>query len=117
MSSADTKAVIEQAIERFEQEVPATRQLKLALRLELRGRGDVQTWRVELPGPRITKDPAADARLDVSLPRSHFNELAKDGRLKHWVEAYELGHLKVSGEAGVVKLLGNVIQRQLTRAR
>jgi hypothetical protein len=72
---------------------------------------------VEVPGPKITKDPAADARLDISVPRSHFNELAEDGRLKDWVEAYEHGHVKVSGEPAVVKLLGNVIERQLARAR
>jgi hypothetical protein len=33
------------------------------------------------------------------------------------VEAYEHGHVRVSGDAGVVKLLGNVIERQLARSR
>ena len=51
------------------------------------------------------------------VTRSHFNELVKDGRLKHWVEAYEHGHVKVSGEPAVVSLLGNVIKRQLARVR
>jgi hypothetical protein len=55
--------------------------------------------------------------VDVSVARSHFNELARDGRLRDWVQAYEHGHVHVSGDAGVVKLLGNVIQRQLARAR
>jgi hypothetical protein len=70
-----------------------------------------------VPGPKISRDPAADARLDVSVARPHFNELATDGRLRDWVRAYERGHVRVSGDAGVVKLLGNVIQRQLARAR
>jgi hypothetical protein len=117
MSTADTKALIAQAVERLGQEVPALRRLKLIARLELRARGDVPIWRVELPGPKITKDPAGDARLEISVPRSHFNELAADGRLRQWVEAYERGHVKVSGDAAVVKLLGNVIERQLARAR
>ena len=117
MSTADTKALIEQAVERLSEEVPALRQLKLVARLELRARGDVPIWRVEVPGPKVSKDPGADARLDISVPRSHFNELAAEGRLKHWVEAYEHGHVKVSGEPAVVKLLGNVIARQLMRAR
>src|ERR671937_1259566 len=115
--STDTRARIAEAVERFGQEVPALQQLKLVIRLELRARGDVPIWRVEVPGPKITKDPAGDARVDVSVPRSHFNELAKDGRLKDWVDAYEHGHVQVSGDAAVVKLIGNVIERQLARTR
>jgi len=116
-SAGDTKALIAQAIERFGNQVPALQQLKLVIRLELRARGDVPIWRVEVPGPSISKDAAGDARIDVSVPRSHFNELAKDGRLKDWVDAYEHGHVKVTGDAAVVKLIGNVIERQLARAR
>ena len=117
MSAGDTRALIATAVERFGNEVPSLKQLKLVVRLELRARGDAPIWRVEVPGPKISKDPAGDARLDVSVSRSHFNELAAEGRLKDWVEAYDHGHVKVTGEAGVVKLIGNVIQRQLARAR
>lgn len=117
MSAGDTRALIKQAVERFGDEVPALKSLKLVIRLELRARGDVPVWRVEVPGPTIAKDPAGDAKIDVSLPRSHFNELATEGRLKDWVDAYDHGHVKVTGESGVVKLLGNVIQRQLARSR
>jgi hypothetical protein len=116
MASGDTKALIQQAVERFFEDVPALKQLKLVVRLELRSHGDVPIWRVEVPGPKIAKDPAGDARIDVSVSRSHFNELAKEGRLKHWVDAYDHGHVKVSGDAAVVKLIGNVIERQLARA-
>ena len=116
MASGDTRALIQQAVERFFEDVPALKQLKLVIRLELRSHGDVPIWRVEVPGPKIAKDPAGDARIDVSVARSHFNELAKEGRLKHWVDAYEHGHVKVSGDAAVVKLIGNVIERQLARA-
>ena len=118
MSSADTKAQIAGAVERLQDEVPALRQVKLVVRLELRARGgDAPIWRVEVPGPRISKDVAADARLDVSVARSHFNELAADGRLRHWVDAYERGVVKVSGDAAVIKLLGNVVGRRLAGAR
>ena len=116
MSAGDTRTLIRQAVERLEDEVPALGQLKLVIRLELRARGgDVPIWRVELPGPKIDRDAAADARIDVSVARSHFNELAADGRLRHWVEAYEHGHVRVSGDPAVTKLLGNVIQRQMAR--
>jgi hypothetical protein len=117
MASGDTRHLIGVAIENLSREVPALKQLRLVARLELRARGDVPIWRVELPGPRIAKDPAGDARIDISVSRSHFNELATDGQLKHWAEAYEHGHVKVTGEAAVIKLLGNVIERQLARAR
>jgi uncharacterized protein YcbX len=116
VASADTRTLIKQAVENLQGEVPSLRQLKLVIRLELRARGDVPIWRVEVPGPVITKDPAGDARIDVSVFRSHFNELAADGRLKDWVDAYEHGHVRVSGDAAVTKLIGNVIQRQLARA-
>ena len=116
MGAGDTRTLIRQAVERLGEEVPALKQLKLVIRLELRARGgDVPIWRVELPGPKVERDPAADARLDVSLARSHFNELAADGRLAHWADAYERGHVRVTGDPAVTKLLGNVIQRQMAR--
>jgi hypothetical protein len=117
LSSTDTKALIARAVERLQDEVPALGQLKLVVKLELRARGgDAPIWRVEVPGPKIDRDPAGDARVEVSVARSHFNELAEDGRLEHWVEAYERGHLKVTGDSAVLKLLANVIQRQRARA-
>lgn len=110
--------MIVEAVERLQLEVPALRQLTLVARVELRSRGgDAPIWRVELPGPRVDRDPAGDARLEVTMPRSHFNELARDGRLKDWAGAYENGHVRVSGEPGVVKLLGSVLSRHLARAR
>ena len=99
MSSTDTRTLIAQAVERFGDEVPALRNLRLVMRLELRARGqDVPIWRVELPGPVISKAPAGDARVEISLARSHFNELASQGRLKAWVDAYERGQVHVSGQ-------------------
>jgi hypothetical protein len=116
VSSGDTRALIRQAVERLQEEVPALKQLKLVIRLELRSHGDVPIWRVEVPGPKIDKDPAGDARVDVSVARSHFNELASEGRLKHWVDAYDRGHVRVSGDPAITKLIGAVIQRQQARA-
>ena len=99
------------------EDVPSLKRLKLVARLELRARGgDAPIWRVEVPGPAVTKDPAGDARLDIAVSRSHFNELAAEGRLKHWADAYEHGHVRVTGDPAVMQLLGNVIQRQLARA-
>jgi hypothetical protein len=117
MSSADTRQLLAQAVQHFYDEVPALRNLALVARVELRTRGDVPTWRVEVPGPKISKDPAADARLHVEIQRPDFNRLATEGSLKEWRKAYELGHVTVSGEPAIVKLLAAVIEKQLTRAR
>jgi hypothetical protein len=119
MSSGDTKALIGNAIDQLWRDVPALKQLKLVVRLELPARGDEAVWRVELPERTIARDPAGDSRVDVTVPRVFFNALAGDpkARLADWVEAYHTGHVKVTGEPAVVKLLGNVIERQLARAR
>ena len=101
---------------RLQDELPALRKLQLVIRLELRARGgDAPIWRVELPGPKIDRDAAADARIDVSVSRSHFNELAAEGRLEQWVSAYETGAVQVTGDSAVRALLGNVIQRRRAR--
>jgi len=118
VSATETKALIARAVERLQDEVPAFGQVKLVVKLELRARGgDTPIWRVEVPGPKIDRDPAGDARLESSVSRPHFNELAEEGRVRDWVEAYEHGHVNVSGRSGVQKLLGNVIQRQQARVR
>ena len=117
MSSADTRALIERAIVNFQTEVPALSQLKLVTELELRGRGDVQLFRVEVPGPKITKDIASDAKVRLSVPRSHFNELAADGRIRNWREAFESGTVKASGPPEILKLIQNVVEKQEERAR
>ena len=116
MSAADTKALIATAVERLLDAVPALRQLKLTIRLQLEAKGgDAPIWRVELPGPKIDRDPAGDARLDVTVQRQHFNRLAEEGTLTEWARAYEKGHVKVAGDPGIVKLLGSVIAKQLAR--
>jgi hypothetical protein len=115
--AASTPEQIREAVERLLAEVPALAKLKLVFGLELRGRGDVQPYRVELPGPKISKGFGEDERLHVSVPRSHFNELVAEGRLKHWHEAWDHGHIKVEGDPNVQKLIGQVIERTEARGR
>ena len=116
MSATETKGLIAQAVDRLGQEVPPLKQLKLVVKLELRARGgDAPIWLVEVPGPTIERYRGGEARLEVSVSRSHFNELAKDGRLKDWIDAYDRGHVQVAGDPAVIKLIGNVIQRQRAR--
>jgi hypothetical protein len=98
-------------------EVPALGKLKLIFRLELRGRGDVQVYRVRVPGPEISKVEPEDARIEVSVARADFNELATDGKMRDWHEAYDYGHVKVSGDPNVRRLIGQVIERHEARSR
>jgi hypothetical protein len=117
MATADTKAQIEHAITSFQKEVPALVRLKLVVELELRGRGDIQLFRVEVPGPRITRDIASDAKVRLSVPRTEFNELVKDGSIRHWREAFESGHVKASGPPEILKLIQSVVMKQEERTR
>jgi hypothetical protein len=114
---ARAQDLISTAYRRFIAEVPALDKLKLVIRLELRGRGDVQVFRVRTPGPEITKGEPDDAQINVAVARSHFNELATEGRMKHWREAYEHGQIKISGDRRMLRLVQNVIERHEQRAR
>ena len=115
--AAGTRDLIEQAVTGLQAEVPALIRLKLVFGLELRGRGDVQQYRVEVPGPKITKGFADDERVHVAIPRSHFNELAAEGKAKNWHEAFDLGHIKVEGDRNIQKLVGQVIAHAEARSR
>src|ERR1700748_65743 len=117
MATADTKAQIEAAIADFQKEVPGLARLKLVFELELRGRGDIQRCRVEVPGRRITRDIASDAKVRLSLPRTEFNELAKDGSIRHWRESFQSGHVKASGPPEILKLIQSVVVKQEERTR
>ena len=117
MATAETKAQIEHAIASFQREVPALARLKLVFELELRGRGDIQLFRVEVPGPKITRDIASDAKVRLSLPRTEFNELCKDGSIRHWREAFAAGHVKATGPSEILRLIQSVVVKQEERTR
>ena len=114
---ASAAELIRTAIGRIQDEAPALGRLKLVLGLELRGRGDIQAYRVEVPGPKISKGFSDEERVRISVSRPHFNELAAKGSLRHWREAYDLGHVKIEGDPEVRRLIGTVIERQLSRAQ
>ncbi len=114
--SSITQDLIVIAHKRFVEELPALEKLKLVIRLELRGRGDVQVFRVETPGPSVSKGEPEDSRIEVSIPRADFNDLA-DASLEHWHAAYEHGVVKVGGDPAVIRLLGGVIAKHEARTK
>ena len=114
--SSITQDLIGIAYKRLLEQLPALTKLKLVARLELRGRGDVQVFRVSAPGPEITKEEPEDARIEISMPRADFNDLA-DADLAHWHTAYEHGVVKVGGDPAVIRLLGGVIAKHEARGK
>ena len=114
---ASTSDLIRTAVERFQAEVPALQKLKLVFGLELKARHDIQLYRVELPGPKVTKDLAQDERVLVQVDRPQFNELAEKGTIRSYRRAYETGHIKASGDSNVLKLIAQVVDRQEERNR
>jgi len=113
---ASAPDLIKTAVARIQNEAPALAKLKLVFGVELPARGDVQVFRVEVPGPKIRKGFSEDERLRVSVPRAMFNILAPEGELADWKEAYEHGHLKIEGDRKVQQLIGQVIERQIARS-
>ena len=117
----DAKSLIETACERFIDDVPALAPLKLVFAVELRGRGDVQIFRVELKGKDVplvvTKGDAADARVRVQIPRSFFNVMAKEAHIADWREAFTYGQAKASGVQEILKLIVHVVEKQEERQR
>jgi hypothetical protein len=74
-------------------------------------------YRIEMPGPEVTKDIAADAKVRLALPRATFNELATKGHTKDWREAFAHGDAKATGIDQVLKLIVHVVERQEERSR
>jgi hypothetical protein len=113
----DAKALIELAVGRFIVEVPSLAPIKLVVGIELRGRGDVQQFRLEMPAVKVTRGPAADARLRVDMRREFFNVMAREAKIADWVEAFTYGQAKASGPEQIMKLITNVVERQIERER
>ena len=97
--------------------MPALAPLKLVAGLELRGRGDVQMYRIQMPGPVVTKDIASGAQVRLEVPRATFNELATKGHIADWRAAFARGEAKVTGIEQIIRLIGQVVERQEERSR
>jgi len=97
--------------------VPALQPLKLIAGIELRGGRDIQMYRIEMPGPKVTKDIASDARVRLEIPRARFNDLATKGSVKEWRQAFAHGDARATGVEQVMRLIVQVVEKQEERAR
>lgn len=113
----DAKTLIEQAVSRFLDEVPALKPMKLVVGISLRGRGDTQMFRLQLPELQVTKDIPSDAKVHVEMPRAFFNAMATDARVADWREAFTYGQAKATGPTQILQLIERVVEKQEERGR
>lgn len=116
MTSTDAKALIETAVRRFGEEVPALAPIKLTVDIELRGRGDVQHFLLVLPEVTITKEHDPSARVHLSMRREFFNIMATEAHVVDWVEAFTYGKAQASGPTQILQLIRNVVEKHEERA-
>lgn len=115
-ATTDVKEQIAAALATVAEEVPALAPLKLVFAVVLRGRGDVQQFRVELPERKITKEVASDARVTIEMPRAFFNVMVSEGaRVADWREAFHYGQAKATGVPQILKLVVRVVELQEER--
>lgn len=115
---ASTEELIAAAVGRVQGEAPQLAKLKIVFGLELTsggltGPGQTHEYRVEVPGPKVSAGEAEDARLSLTIPKTMFDLLAKEGGLADWREAFHYGHLKVAGDARVKRVIGRAIEPSL----
>ena len=117
--ASDAIELLDRATRGFLEEVPALKELKMVVGVDLNGRGgDVQQFRLQMPEVDITKDIAADARVRIEMRRDFFNLMVEHGaKVADWRDAYEDGRLKASGVDQYLRLIATVIERQEERNR
>jgi hypothetical protein len=115
--SEDATVLIDTAVRRFLEEVPALRPLKLVFQVDLRAKGDTQQFRVQLPGPKVTREVAADARVRVEMQRPFFNVMANEAKVADWREAFTYGQAKAEGNSQILKLIEHVVDKHEERQR
>ncbi len=116
--SDDARPLIANAARSIIEEVPALKPLKLVVGIDMRGRGDVQMFRLEMPSMEVTKDIATDAKIRVDMQRAFFNSMVEhDAKVADWREAFMYGQAKATGNPQFLKLIATVVEKQEERNR
>jgi hypothetical protein len=111
----DAKALIEQAARRFVGEVTSLAQLKMVFEVQLKGRGDVQHFRLQMPELQVSKGPAADAQIKIDMRREFFNVMAAEAKVPDWIEAFTYGKAHATGPEPFLRLIATVVDRHQER--
>jgi hypothetical protein len=116
--SGDARTMIESAVRSFLEEVPALEPMKLVGGVDLHARGDTQQFRVEMPGPKVTRELPNDAKVRVEMRRDFFNAMVENGaRVADWREAFTYGKAKATGVEQYLRLIEQVVDRAEERQR
>lgn len=117
MSNADSRTAVETALKQLLEHVPALKPLKIIAAAEVQGGRDIQLIRVEMPGPKVTKAVAPDARVTVSIRRDLLNEMNDLDDLQAWVRAWDHGKFRASGVEQYIKLIGQVVSKAAAKQK
>lgn len=110
--------MIESVVNNLQEQVPALKKLKLIFGLDIRAKGDMQTYRVVVPGPEVSKGRGEDERCRIEIDRQQFNQLADPkSTIASYRRAVETGHIRFEGDSNVAKLVVRVVEAQEQRAR
>jgi hypothetical protein len=117
--AGDAKTLIDTAVQRFLDEVPALKPIKLVVGVDLHGRGgDVQQFRIDMPSGAVKKDIASDARIRVEMRRDFFNLMVEhEAKVADWREAFYEGRAKATGVEQYMRLIQQVVEKQQERDR
>jgi hypothetical protein len=117
--AGDAIELLNRASREFLEEVPALKDLKLVVGVDLNGRGgDVQQFRIEMPELDIRKDMGTDAKIRIEMRRDFFNLMVEHGaKVADWEQAFHEGRAKATGVDQYMKLIQRVVERQQERAR
>ena len=117
--AGDAKTLIDTAVQRFLDEVPALKPIKLVVGIDLHGRGgDVQQFRIDMPSGEVKKDIASDARIRVEMRRDFFNLMIEhEAKVADWREAFYEGRAKATGVEQYIRLIQQVVEKQQERDR
>lgn len=116
--SGDAKAMIEVAVRRVLEEVPALAPMKLVVGVDLHARGDTQQFRIAMPAVEVTKDIGADARIRLDMRRDFFNAMVEhEAKVADWREAFTYGKAKATGVEQYLRLIASVVDKAEERQR
>jgi hypothetical protein len=117
--AGDAIELLDRAVRGFLEEVPALRDLRLVVGVDLNGRGgDVQQFRIEMPDLDIRKGMGTDAKIRIEMRRDFFNLMVEHGaKVPDWEQAFYEGRAKATGVDQYLKLIQRVVERQQERAR
>ena len=117
--AGDAIELLDRAARGFLDEVPALKELKLVVGVDLNGRGgDVQQFRIDMPELDIRKDMGTDAKIRIEMRRDFFNLMVEHGaKVADWEQAFHEGRAKATGVTQYLQLIQRVVERQQERAR